>query len=189
MAVTTTDFTPRVWPGCLSCYNSGRLVGHWVDCVGADTVTLQAIHEGTGGPFPGCEEIWCLDIENVPVGREIGLDEAAEWGRVFTEAPSDRSNSPCPGCSRTRAVSNSAVKSASVCADPRCSIPRSRPPIRSAICTAMAPEVVFTFRTKATNRTLPTRLVCQTNRPYPAEQHKLRSITSDRQKWHESDQA
>ena len=124
MAVTTTDFTPRVWPGCLSCYNSGRLVGHWVDCVGADTVTLQAIHEGTGGPFPGCEEIT-----------------------------------------------------------------RSRPPIRSAICTAMAPEVVFTFRTKATNRTLPTRLVCQTNRPYPAEQHKLRSITSDRQKWHESDQA
>ena len=94
MAVTTTDFTPRVWPGCLSCYNSGRLVGHWVDCVGADTVTLQAIHEGTGGPFPGCEEIWCLDIENVPVGREIGLDEAAEWGRVFTEAPSDRNQWP-----------------------------------------------------------------------------------------------
>ena len=36
--------------------------------------------EGSGGPFPGCEEIWCLDIEHVPLRREMALLEAAASG-------------------------------------------------------------------------------------------------------------
>ncbi|ERS35959.1 hypothetical protein HMPREF1275_00922 [Propionibacterium sp. KPL1844] len=30
--MTATVTMPlRVWPGCLSCYNAGRLVGAWID--------------------------------------------------------------------------------------------------------------------------------------------------------------
>lgn len=86
MTTTITDCKPRVWPACLACYNDGRLVGQWVDCAVAADVTLSQLHKGSGGPFPGCEEIWCLDVEHVPVRREMGLLEAAEWGHVYEEA-------------------------------------------------------------------------------------------------------
>ncbi|WP_260279029.1 antirestriction protein ArdA [Propionibacterium freudenreichii] len=85
MTIIATDTTPRAWLACLNCYNNGRLVGQWVDCTDADEVTLNQLHEGAGGPYVGCEEIWCLDIENVPVDREMGLLEASEWGQVYTE--------------------------------------------------------------------------------------------------------
>ena len=85
MTITAADTTPRVWPACLSCYNNARLVGQWVDCTDAADVTLHQLHEGTGSLSAGCEEIWCLDTENIPVEHEMGLLEAAEWGRVYTE--------------------------------------------------------------------------------------------------------
>lgn len=85
MTITTIDATPRVWPACLNCYNNGLLVGRWVDCTNAAGVTLNQLHEGTGSLSTGCEEIWCLDTENVPTDHEMGLAEAAEWGRVYTE--------------------------------------------------------------------------------------------------------
>ena len=73
MAVpTVTDTTPHVWPACLACYNNGRLVGQWVDCTDAEDVTLEQLHEGAGGPYAGCEEIRCLDHENLPVSGEMG---------------------------------------------------------------------------------------------------------------------
>lgn len=90
MTSITADTTPRVWPGCLNCYNNGRLVGRWVDCTDADNVTLDFIHEGTGGPYEGCEEIWCLDHENIPQRGEMGLSEAAEWGRAYSEVGPER---------------------------------------------------------------------------------------------------
>lgn len=86
MTITVTDCTPRVWPACLSCYNNGRLVGQWVDCAQASDVTLQQLHEGSGGPYADCEEVWCLDHENLPVPGEMGLLEAARWGEVYEEA-------------------------------------------------------------------------------------------------------
>lgn len=85
MTITAADTTPRLWPACLSCYNNARLVGQWVDCTDAADVTLHQLHEGTGSLSAGCEEIWCLDTENIPVEHEMGLLEAAEWGRVYTE--------------------------------------------------------------------------------------------------------
>lgn len=51
----TTDTTPRVWVACLNCYNNGRLVGQWIDCTDLEDVTLTWIHEGTEGPYAGCE--------------------------------------------------------------------------------------------------------------------------------------
>lgn len=85
---TSTITEPRVWPGCLNCYNSGRLVGHWFGVTEAASVDLAAVHRGSGVDWQraGCEEIWCLDIDDLPVHREMGLDEAARWGAVYAEA-------------------------------------------------------------------------------------------------------
>lgn len=80
-----TITTPRVWPACLNCYNNGRLVGLWVDCTDAAELTLNQLHEGADGLSPGCEEIWCLDTENVLIDHEMGLPEASEWGRIYIE--------------------------------------------------------------------------------------------------------
>ena len=85
---TSTVTEPRIWPGCLNCYNSGRLVGHWFGVTEVADVDLAAVHRGSGVDWrrAGCEEIWCLDIDDLPVHREMGLIEAAQWGERFTEA-------------------------------------------------------------------------------------------------------
>jgi antirestriction protein len=54
-APTDTTETPRVWVGCLACYNDGTLRGEWVDATEA-------------GDFVPChgrdhEEWWCFDHE------------------------------------------------------------------------------------------------------------------------------
>ena len=67
MSAVATSCKPRIWVACLHCYNDGRLVGEWVDCTDAADVTLAQLHGGTGGPYTGCEEVWCLDHENIPV--------------------------------------------------------------------------------------------------------------------------
>lgn len=66
MTIIATDTTPRVWPASLNCYNNGGLVGQWVDCTDAADVTLHQRHAGAGSLPAGCEEIWCLDAENIP---------------------------------------------------------------------------------------------------------------------------
>ncbi|MDO5501213.1 MAG: antirestriction protein ArdA, partial [Propionibacteriaceae bacterium] len=72
-----TDETPRIWVGCLHCYNSGDLVGEWFDAVDADTITLADVHKGSGKRYVACEELWVLDHDNIPVSGEFGLLEAA----------------------------------------------------------------------------------------------------------------
>ena len=52
MDTDTLDNTPRVWIGCLHCYNSGGLVGEWFDAVDAEEVTLTHVHRGAGGTAP-----------------------------------------------------------------------------------------------------------------------------------------
>lgn len=86
MATTLADQTPRVWIGCLHCYNSGYLVGDWFDAAGADQVSLNDVHAATSRLSKACEELWCLDHEYVPVDGEFGPLEAAEWGSCFEEA-------------------------------------------------------------------------------------------------------
>ena len=88
MTTTTssaTDTTPRAWVGCLHCYNSGHLVGHWFDAESADEVTLADVHEGSGFNYAECEELWVFVHENIPVRGELDPLAAAEWGRVYTE--------------------------------------------------------------------------------------------------------
>ena len=67
---------------------------------------------------------------------------------------SPRSSSPCPAASRCRAAAFSTSSSASSCAEPRCSIARDPRREDHTICTAVAPDAVFTVRTYATTRTL-----------------------------------
>lgn len=79
--MTTPDTTPRVWIGCLACYNAGQLVGDWHDASDAEEVSADDVH----GRASSHDELWCFDIENIPVRREMSPNEAAEWGRVFDE--------------------------------------------------------------------------------------------------------
>ena len=79
----TTDTTPRAWIGCLHCYNDGRLVGEWVDAEGADEVTLADVHGGAAHVRSGCEELWVLDHENIPVLGEMSPYDAAQWAEAL----------------------------------------------------------------------------------------------------------
>ncbi|WP_231447124.1 antirestriction protein ArdA [Brevibacterium zhoupengii] len=82
---TMTVPAMKVWIGCLYCYNSGRLVGEWFDAIVADEVTLTDVHRSASGSRDGCEELWCLDVDDMPVHREMSPSEAAEWGRVVED--------------------------------------------------------------------------------------------------------
>lgn len=82
---TMTEPAMQVWIGCMSCCNSGRLVGAWYDAISADEVTLADVHRGFGGGRAGCEELWCFDLDGMPVHREMSPAEAAEWGRVVEQ--------------------------------------------------------------------------------------------------------
>lgn len=82
--------TPRVWLGCLHCYNSGRLVGEWYDAEELydddDLGTIEDVHERAGYPAEEeCEEVWGLDTDNIPVKGEIGVTGAKKWGERYSE--------------------------------------------------------------------------------------------------------
>lgn len=78
---------PRVWIGCLECYNAGRLVGDWYAATEAAEVTTSQLH---GRPIPtnSHEELWCLDTDNIPVDGEMSPMDAALWGEVYDELDS-----------------------------------------------------------------------------------------------------
>ena len=94
MDTTTADTTPRVWIGCLACYNNGRLVGDWFDAEDADEVTTYDIH-GAHTRADLHDELWCFDHENMPVGHEMSPYEAAQWGRAVTSVPEDQREALC----------------------------------------------------------------------------------------------
>lgn len=84
---TTTTHEPRVWLGCLACYNNGRLLGEWMDPADAaeeDGSTWQHIPD-----FSPHEELWVMDAEYVPVTGEFGIDtcrQIAEAQEVVDES-------------------------------------------------------------------------------------------------------
>ncbi|WP_321779722.1 antirestriction protein ArdA [Schaalia cardiffensis] len=79
---TVTIASPRVWVGCLSCYNEGRLVGEWVDAEGAGDLTSDDLH---GTPTTH-EELWVFDLEGFPRGiGEMSPSAAVPWGDLFEE--------------------------------------------------------------------------------------------------------
>ncbi|UTT65235.1 antirestriction protein ArdA [Janibacter sp. CX7] len=82
---TITATTPRVWIGCLACYNDGRLVGEWFAAEGAEDITLEEVHAHAGGVRWGCEELWVMDTDGLPISREMSPAEAGEWSALLAE--------------------------------------------------------------------------------------------------------
>ncbi|MFT3715639.1 MAG: antirestriction protein ArdA [Gordonia sp. (in: high G+C Gram-positive bacteria)] len=79
--------TPRVWVGCLHCYNSGRLVGEWFDALGAENVTTQQVHGGRRVDPVEHEEIWVMDTDEMPVSEEMSTVDAGKWGEAIDSVP------------------------------------------------------------------------------------------------------
>lgn len=84
MSRTIEANAPRVWIGCLECYNNGRLVGDWYPATEAGTVTTSQLH-GRAIPPEAHEELWCLDVEGLPESREMDPMEAQRWGEIYEE--------------------------------------------------------------------------------------------------------
>lgn len=71
---------PRIWVGCMNCYNSGRLVGEWFEAEDNGNIDVVVVHElGKSEMTDYCEEIWVYDHENIPVKGEISVRGAEEW--------------------------------------------------------------------------------------------------------------
>ncbi|MCY0946809.1 antirestriction protein ArdA [Streptomyces antarcticus] len=86
---TATRVQPRVWIGCLSCYNAGRLVGDWYEAETADDVTPDDLH----GRATSHEELWVFDHEYFygAIESECSPHEAAEIARALSELTDDES--------------------------------------------------------------------------------------------------
>lgn len=90
---TKQDATPRAWVGCLGCYNSGALVGKWLEgesC--ADLVAAGLARVETRGDYTaqfcvrcGGDEFWVLDYENYGdlLGGECSPIEAQEIAQAI----------------------------------------------------------------------------------------------------------
>ncbi|MGP3686224.1 antirestriction protein ArdA [Streptomyces sp. IBSNAI002] len=86
---TATRVQPRVWIGCLSCYNGGRLVGDWYEADTAALVTPDDLH----GRPTSHEELWVFDHEGFlgAIECECSPDEAAEIAEALSELTDDES--------------------------------------------------------------------------------------------------
>ncbi|MBF6271294.1 antirestriction protein ArdA [Nocardia farcinica] len=80
----STDCTPTVWLGCLTCYNSGHLVGHWYPATDAATVTPSQLH-GRSIPEHVHEELWVFDHEHLPTDGELDPVTASKWGELYDQ--------------------------------------------------------------------------------------------------------
>ena len=71
--------TPRVWVGCLACYNNGNLVGRWmeVDELEDELTPASVGCRNTSEDCP-CEELWIFDHDGFCglVKGEPSFDEA-----------------------------------------------------------------------------------------------------------------
>lgn len=80
---------PRVWIGCLACYNNGHLVGDWFNATVADEVTVADVH-GAQPPQGTHEEIWVFDTDAMPgPAEEMSPQEAAQRAQRLAEVAED----------------------------------------------------------------------------------------------------
>lgn len=75
------DVEPRAWVGCLACLISGRIIGRWVPATEAADLSPEAVH----GRPTSHDELWCFDVEGLPIVREMSLTEATLWGRLLED--------------------------------------------------------------------------------------------------------
>lgn len=84
--ITVTNTEPRIWVGCLHCYNCGRLVGDWFDATEAADLTPEDIH---GRPVNSeHEELWIFDHELMGATGEFDLIHAARIADIYEECES-----------------------------------------------------------------------------------------------------
>lgn len=88
----TDSIEPRVWLGCLACYNGGNLVGEWMSPGEAADATPETIHKGDDlarmekdkrEGYGEHEETWVMDSEHVPVRGEFGPDTCRAIADAF----------------------------------------------------------------------------------------------------------
>lgn len=74
---------PRIYRACLACYNSGNLVGEWLDASDTDAITAwEEAHQTKTGH----EEFAIHDYDSmVDLGEYPSLDDVAEWAAVVEE--------------------------------------------------------------------------------------------------------
>ena len=123
-----------------------KVAGRWrylyraVDQYGQVIDVLLAEHRDT----TAARRFFTRALRYGPAPVQVTTDKAGLPGRR-------RSSSPWPAAScRATALSNS--RSASVCAEPMCSMSRDPRCCECTICTARAPDAVLTVRTCATTR-------------------------------------
>lgn len=66
------DWAPRVWVGCLACYNGGMLIGAWYDVATDNVADLTPMHVHVAAQndrleptdWAGHEELWVMDHED-----------------------------------------------------------------------------------------------------------------------------
>lgn len=93
---TLNDTTPRVWVGCLGCYNSGSLNGKWIDGINADDISnavnvVERASYFTPGETVtvcakcGADEFWVFDHENFngAIRGECSPGEAYEIAKAL----------------------------------------------------------------------------------------------------------
>lgn len=98
---TATTTEPRVWVGCLACYNAGRLVGDWFegteagDVVAADLTSLAYEDDDERAEHLTHEELWVFDHEGYG-GLLSGECSPAEAQRLaeLLEALDDHERAP-----------------------------------------------------------------------------------------------
>ncbi|MFE0104157.1 antirestriction protein ArdA [Streptomyces sp. NPDC059009] len=86
----STQVQPRVWIGCLACYNGGDLVGDWYDGDMAGLVTPADLH----GRTTSHEELWVMDHDGFSgaLDGECSPDHAAEVAEALAELTDDESS-------------------------------------------------------------------------------------------------
>lgn len=89
----TGPHRPQVWVGCLACYNDGRLVGDWIDAIDADDIDQATVHQHPEmrvyAAHPSHDELWCFDLDNMPMSGEIQPSAAVAWGEAYAELADD----------------------------------------------------------------------------------------------------
>ena len=87
---TIVNDTPRAWVGCLGCYNSGALVGKWLDGNECDDLEAAGLTDSAGKCTRcGADEFWVMDHENYgPVlSGECSPMEAYEAAQLLESVP------------------------------------------------------------------------------------------------------
>lgn len=96
------DPDPKVWVGCVACYNSGRLVGAWFDATTApqqmaefnEAIAGQQVrpnHSHARTVEEIHEELWCFDHDGFAglLTGECSPTEAARLGQLIADLQRD----------------------------------------------------------------------------------------------------